>query len=104
MKISRNDFTGTGKVYRFTLGQMLKGKANVITLFILLLFAAVSIPVMTLLMGGEKTVSADITSVYVKNDTGYELALAEVPIKNEIFADTSFAEVTEEKKGKNLQV
>lgn len=102
MKISRNDFTGTGKVYRFTLSQMLKGKANVITLFILLLFAAVSIPVMTFLMGGEKTVSADITSVYVKNDTGYELELAEVPIKNEIFADTSFAEVTEEKKPKEI--
>lgn len=102
MKISRKEFTGTGKVYRFTLGQMLKGKANIITLIILLLIAAFSIPVMTLLMGGEKTVSSDITSVYVKNDTGYELALEDALIKNEIFADTSFTEVAEEKKVKDI--
>lgn len=102
MKISRKDFTGTGKVYRFTLGQMMKGKANVITLLILLLTAAVSIPVMTFLMGGEKTVSSDITSVYVKNDTGYELALADALIKDEIFADTSFTEVAEEKKVEDI--
>ncbi len=98
MKISRKDFTGTGKVYCFTLSQMLKGKANVITLVILLVLAVVSIPVMTLLMGGEKTASSDITSVYVKNDTGYQLALEDVPIINDAFADTSFTEVAEEKK------
>ncbi|SDG44381.1 ABC transporter permease [Marvinbryantia formatexigens] len=102
MKISRKDFTGTGKVYGFTLSQMLKGPANMIMLIIMLLFAAASIPVMALLMGGEKTTSSDITNVYVKNDTGYELNLAEIPIKNETFADTSFTETTEEMKVEDI--
>ena len=51
MKISRNDFNGTGSVYRFTLSQMLKGKANIITMLIFFLIAAASIPVMTLVRG-----------------------------------------------------
>lgn len=102
MKISRKDFTGTGKVYCFTLGQMLKGKANIITLFIMLLFAVASIPVMTLMMGGEKAVSSDIKSVYVKNDTGYELDLEEASAKNTIFADTVFVNTTEEMNVENI--
>lgn len=96
MKLRKSDFTGTGKVFRFTLSQMVKGKANIITMLIFFLFAAASIPVMTVMMGGKQTASADeaaslgITAVYVQNETGYELDLGSIPQRNDIFIDTAF--------------
>lgn len=98
MKLSKYDFTGTGKVFRFTLAQMVKGKANIITMLIFFLFAALSIPIMTLMMGGKKTASSEesstsgITAVYVRNDTGYELDLGSIQKRNEIFAYTEFVD------------
>lgn len=98
MKLSKNDFTGTGKVFRFTLAQMVKGKANIISTLIFFLLAALSIPVMTLMMGGEKTASSEespdsgITAVYVRNDTGYELDLGSIQKRDEIFAYTEFVD------------
>ena len=98
MKLRKSDFTGTGKVYRFTLSQMMKGKANIISLIIFFLIAAASIPVMTVMMGGEKAASPDspgavgIAAVYVQNDTGYELGLESVPQRNEIFENTEFVD------------
>ncbi len=98
MKLRKSDFTGTGKVYRFTLSQMMKGKANIISLIIFFLIAAASIPVMTVMMGGEKAASPDspgavgIVAVYVQNDTGYELGLESVPQRNEIFENTEFVD------------
>ena len=99
MKTSGNNLTGIGKVYRFTLAQMLKGKANIITLFIFFLITAASIPVMTLMMGGKNGASSDgaesleIAKVYVRNDTGYELALESIPDMDEVFADTEFIDI-----------
>lgn len=96
MKLRKSDFTGTGKVFRFTLAQMVKGKANIITMLIFFLFAALSIPVMTLMMGGKQDAPADeaaslgIMAVYVQNETGYELDFDSIPQRNEIFADTAF--------------
>ena len=46
--MKRSDFTGLGNVYRFTLTQQLKNRANLISLAILLLFCLASVPVMTL--------------------------------------------------------
>lgn len=102
MKISRNDFNGTGSVYRFTLSQMLKGKANIITMLIFFLIAAASIPVMMLVMGGKNAASSEegengaeavgITAVYVQNDTGYDLDLENIPLTNEMFAHTEFVD------------
>lgn len=48
MKINKSDLIGTGSVYRFTLLQMVKGKANIITLVIFLLLAAGCVPLMAL--------------------------------------------------------
>lgn len=99
MKVSKNDFTGTGKVYRFTLSQMLKGKANIITMLIFFLITAASIPVMTLMMGGKKEDVSDQTSpsgiktVYIQNDTGYQLDMEGIPLKDEMFKDTEFVDV-----------
>ena len=96
MKLRKSDFTGTGKVFRFTLSQMVKGKANIITMLIFFLFAAASIPIMTVMMGGQQDASADeaaslgITAVYVQNETGYELDLGSIPQRNDIFIDTAF--------------
>lgn len=98
MKFRKSDFAGTSNVFRFTLVQMLKGKANIITMLIFFLFAAASIPVMTLMMGGEQSTSADeaeasvLSAVYVQNETGYELDLESIPQKNEIFSNTNFVD------------
>lgn len=98
MKLRKSDFTGTSKVYRFTLAQMAKGKANIITVLIFFLLAALSIPIMTLLMGGEKAASSDetdssgIRAVYIRNDTGYELNLGSILQGNEAFAGTEFVD------------
>ena len=98
MKLKKSDFTGTGKVYRFTLSQMMKGKANIISLIIFFLIAAASIPIMTVMMGGDKAASPDnpealgIAVVYVQNDTGYGLDLESVPQRNEIFENTEFVD------------
>ncbi len=99
MKISKNDFTGTGKVYRFTLSQMIKGKANIITVLILLLITAASIPVMALMMGGKKEDSSNqadpsgIQTVYIQNDTGYQFDMESIPLRDETFQDTEFVDV-----------
>lgn len=95
MKLRKSDFTGTGKVFRFTLVQMLKGKANIITMLIFFLFAAGSIPVMTLMMGGEQSQfdeaeASRIAAVYVRNDTGYELDLESISQRDKFFSDTNF--------------
>ena len=37
------DLSGTGQVYRFTLSQLLKSRANRVTLIIMVLLAAVSL-------------------------------------------------------------
>ena len=111
MKTSGNNLTGIGKVYRFTLAQMLKGKANIITLFIFFLITAASNPVMTLMMGGKNGASSDgaesleIAKVYVRNDTGYELALESIPDMDEVFADTEFIDIgIADIKDKNIYI
>ena len=95
MKLRKSDFTGTGKVFRFTLVQMLKGKANMVNMLIFFLFAAGSIPVMTLMMGGEQSQfdeaeASRIAAVYVRNDTGYELDLESISRRDKFFSDTNF--------------
>ena len=59
------DLSGTGQVYRFTLSQLLKSRANRVTLIIMVLLAAVSMP-LTALLGGETPETSDtagLTSV-----------------------------------------
>lgn len=65
------DLSGTGQVYRFTLSQLLKSRANRVTLIIMVLLAAVSMP-LTALLGGETPETSDtasLTSVRVDNRT-----------------------------------
>ena len=65
------DLSGTGQVYRFTLSQLLKSRANRVTMIIMVLLAAVSMP-LTALLGGETPETSDtasLASVRVDNRT-----------------------------------
>ncbi len=52
MSLSKQDFRGTGKIFSFTLRQMMKNKGNIVSVIILVLMAVISVPAMTLLGGG----------------------------------------------------
>ena len=67
----KNDFTGTGKVYAFTLSQFFKGKANLITLAVLFVISLFSVPVISFVQGGASSESSlELSTVFVVNETG----------------------------------
>lgn len=83
------DLSGTGQVYRFTLSQLLKSRANRVTLIIMVLLAAVSMP-LTALLGGETPETSDtagLTSVRVDNRTDLALDFS----SDAYWADTDFS-------------
>lgn len=83
------DLSGTGQVYRFTLSQLLKSRANRVTLIIMVLLAAVSMP-LTALLGGEMPETSDtasLTSVRVDNRTDLVLDFS----GDAYWADTDFS-------------
>lgn len=83
------DLSGTGQVYRFTLSQLLKSNANRVTLIIMVLLAAVSMP-LTALLGGETPETSDtagLTSVRVDNRTDLALDFS----GDAYWADTDFS-------------
>ncbi len=74
MKVNKNAFTGTGKVFSFTFMQLLKSKGNIISLVIILILALLSVPVGSLLMGGEvEEDHGEISSIYYLNETDYDI-------------------------------
>lgn len=83
------DLSGTGQVYRFTLSQLLKSRANRVTLIIMVLLAAVSMP-LTALLGGETLETSDtagLASVRVDNRTDLVLDFS----GDAYWADTDFS-------------
>lgn len=83
------DLSGTGQVYRFTLSQLLKSRANRVTLIIMMLLAAVSMP-LTALLGGETPETSDtagLASVRVDNRTDLALDFS----GDAYWADTDFS-------------
>ena len=83
------DLSGTGQVYRFTLSQLLKSRANRVTLIIMVLLAAVSMP-LTALPGGETPETSDtagLASVRVDNRTDLVLDFS----GDAYWADTNFS-------------
>lgn len=83
------DLSGTGQVYRFTLSQLLKSRANLVTLIIMVLLAAVSMP-LTALLGGETPETSDtagLASVRVDNRTDLVLDFS----GEAYWADTDFS-------------
>ncbi len=69
----RREFTGLGHVFRFTLVQQLKNKANIASLVILLLLCLVSMPVTSMIGGGSfvspSSFGADLSAVVLDNRT-----------------------------------
>lgn len=90
MKIKKQDFRGTGKVFSFTLVQMLKNKANLVSLVIMFLLAAAAVPVSVLTGGGNfmevDAGKTEIVSAYIANATGYSLTME----PDDSFTDTVF--------------
>lgn len=83
------DLSGTGQVYRFTLSQLLKSRSNRVTLIIMVLLAAVSMP-LTALLGGETPETSDtagLASVRVDNRTDLALDFS----GDAYWADTDFS-------------
>lgn len=83
------DLSGMGQVYRFTLSQLLKSRANRVTLIIMMLLAAVSMP-LTALLGGETPETSDtagLASVRVDNRTDLALDFS----GDAYWADTDFS-------------
>ena len=83
------DLSGTGQVYCFTLSQLLKSRANRVTLIIMVLLAAVSMP-LTALLGGETPETSDtagLASVRVDNRTDLVLDFS----GDAYWADTDFS-------------
>ena len=83
------DLSGMGQVYRFTLSQLLKSRANRVTLIIMVLLAAVSMP-LTALLGGETPETSDtagLASVRVDNRTDLVLDFS----GDAYWADTDFS-------------
>lgn len=83
------DLSGTGQVYSFTLSQLLKSRANRVTLIIMVLLAAVSMP-LTALLGGETPETSDtagLASVRVDNRTDLVLDFS----GDAYWADTDFS-------------
>lgn len=92
MKLSKHDFTGTGKVFRFTLTAHVKNKSNLVSLAIMLLLALASVPLAIIFSGGS-TVEAEqsaVKAVYIRNETPFMLDM-EAFSADAYFADTRFS-------------
>lgn len=76
--MNRRSFKGTGQVYSFTLGQLIKNKGNIVTFVILALVVSLGVPVMTLLSGGGAARAGVTATAYLYNETEYELDYADM--------------------------
>lgn len=94
MKQYKEQLTGTGMVYRFTLQQFLKNKANMISLVIMILFAIGSVPVTSLINGGgDREGHSEISNVYFGSDTE-PYALTYTDLQNAAAADAFWSETS----------
>lgn len=88
-------FQGTGKVYGFTLRQMLKNKSNIVSFVIMILLSLLAFPIMTL-TGGASSISSEpitgIETVFVSNNSGYELDYQALKDSNAYLSGLNFEE------------
>lgn len=94
MKQIKSMVEGTGKVYRFTLYQIFHNKSYVSSLILLAVLLMASVPLSSLIMGGDiqVTSSAMVTSVQVQNDSDVPLELETLSEGNTYFGETGFVE------------
>lgn len=96
----KSDFKGLKPVYRFTLFQMLKNRANLISVIILVLFSIAIFPLSGLIGNATAELDAsEIACVYVENETAFSLDLAALPAQGATFAKTVFAADQEQPLG-----
>ena len=86
--MNKDSLVGTGKVYRFTLRQLLKSKANIATFVIFALIAVLSVPVACLILGRDTPPAvSEITRVYYSTTTVFEPATSDL---GDYFSGVSF--------------
>lgn len=88
MKISKGDFVGTGKVFRFTLSQYVKNKANIITFIILILVCALSAPLSTLMADTPVHGPVGPDTLYIDNQSSLDIYCPEETLLSYGFTDT----------------
>lgn len=86
-----------GKVFGFTLQQMLRNKAYTTTLILFFLMAVASVPIAVLSNGGsvksgdsERVGSSGFHTVYVDNETNYPLDVESLGVEDAWYESTSF--------------
>lgn len=92
MKQYKEQLTGTSMVYRFTLTQFLKNKANIISLVIMILFSIAAVPVSSLIGGsGSTRLHSTVENVYF-DDCPEPYSLTAADLKNAADVDTYWSE------------
>ncbi|MDD3403049.1 MAG: ABC transporter permease [Hespellia sp.] len=96
MNLRKEDFTGTGKVFAFTLRQLIFNKANIISVVILLLISILGMPVLAVIKGGSFFGGGDsgaaISKIYYTNDSQWEFSPEDIVRQDDTFAKTPFEE------------
>ena len=82
-------FAGTGKVFRFTLVQLLKSRANRKALIVVLVMALLSVPLLSLIRGGGSSGETSLSVIYVDNQGGPSLAGLPEYLKEAGFGDVT---------------
>ena len=86
--MKNNKAGGTGAVFRYTVQQHYKTTSVRVLLLILFVLAVASLPLLRMVMDKDSEVSSsDITTVYLFNDTGFEITA------DDIRSDERYAEV-----------
>lgn len=94
MRQYKEQLTGTGMVYRFTLQQFLKNKANLISLIMMAVFAMAAVPVSSLISGNAKQAShAKIANVYF-SDMSEPYSLSYTDLQNAADEDEYWTNTT----------
>lgn len=93
MKLTRNDFHGTATVYRFTVKQLLKNKANIISAVITMAILLLMIPGINIMNSrGENFGRADVPEppekIFFLNQTEYDIDLSSAYPDSSIIEDS----------------
>ncbi len=111
-RMKRSDFTGTGKVFAFTLRQLVKNRANLISLLISAVLMLVMFPAISLFGGasGEPdTADPDFilhlpTKIYLTDETGLNPGIAQgdyaaIPVVTADFTVENYADAVDLEAG-----
>ncbi len=79
MKTLKAELAGTGKVFRFSLQQYFKSAATYVMLAFMLLGTSASIFMMSMGMDRGMSVGSEARNLYIRNESPYDLDLAQLP-------------------------